>query len=174
MASRSDVAVAYIAHDGRPCRLGDPSRLTQLERAPRAVALHPVKDGLAVGANELHGLSPDLFGEVVRHFTEKLADGHIELADFTDVRRGGRKNCGNTVPETIGVRDRPMGDEITLEHLVLLEEICEHRLDRVEGSPRDHPDHAHCRPPIRDGHRAGVIVSSCEGRSRPAARLRGD
>ena len=133
-----------------------------------------MEDGLTVRAHELHRASADLGGKATRHLGEELADTGVQLADVANVGRGGGQHRGDLVPQVVGVRHRPTGDKLALEHVGAVHEIGQHRLDRVEGGAGDHADHPHRRPPGPGRQTTPITASSYGGRWRLAIRPQGD
>ncbi len=87
--------------------------------------------------------------EVVGHLGEELADGDVELADLADLCRGGWQHRRDPRPQTIGVGDGAVGDQIAGKRVPAWVEVDQNGLDGIERGPGDHPDHAHGRLPHR-------------------------
>ena len=171
VATRSDVAVAHVAHDGRAGALGDPGGLAELERAESPVSRHPVENRLAVRAHELYWLRAKS-REVGRDLAEELTYSDVKLTDLPDVGWCRGKHCRDPPAEVLDIRDRTVRHQVAQEAVALRCEFDQHRLDGVEGCPGDHPDHPHWFTTLLSGHLTGLTASSCEGRWRRAIRRR--
>lgn len=99
MPARRYVAAAKVGDDRRARALGDPRRLTELERAQRPVALDPVEDRLPVRDDEVRPPTAELLRGPGYSLGERLPEAGVELADLLGAGGSGRQRASHRRPE---------------------------------------------------------------------------